>query len=196
MKVIGVTGGVGSGKSVVLDELKTLYNCEVIKADNIAHKLMLKGETAYEAIVLEFGSEILDENGEFHKEAMARLIFTDDNNRKKIDNIVHPIVTDYIVNIINQLKKESVLDYIFIEAALLIENGFNQICDELWYIYVDKNIRIQRLMAGRGYSREKCISIINSQKTDDFYKLHCKYTIDNSYDLNKTLLDIDNLLKK
>lgn len=196
MRVIGVTGGVGSGKSAVLDELKKQYNCEVVKADNIAHKLMLKGETAYEAIVLEFGSEILDENGEFHKEAMARLIFTDDNNRKKIDNIVHPIVTDYIVNIINQLKKESVLDYIFIEAALLIENGFNQICDELWYIYVDKNIRIQRLMAGRGYSREKCISIINSQKTDDFYKLHCKYTIDNSYDLNKTLLDIDNLLKK
>ncbi len=196
MKVIGVTGGVGSGKSVVLDELKTLYNCEVIKADNVAHSLMAKGEIAYNAIVSEFGSEILDTNAEFHKEIMAKLIFTNNTNRKKIDSIVHPLVTDYIVNTIKVAKKENVLDYIFIEAALLIENGFDQICDELWYIYVNKYIRIQRLMSGRGYSREKCISIINSQKTDDFYKMNCKYTIDNSYDLDKTLLDIDNLLKK
>ena len=196
MIVIGITGGVGSGKTTVINEIKKLCNCRVIIADELAKSLQKPGGKNYEKIVKLLGEEILTtKGGEIDNKKMARLIFGDEKLLKGVNEIVHPGVKTEILSIIEAERSKKEIDYLFIEAALLIEEGYGVICDNMWYIYTDMPIRRERLKTSRGYSDEKIDSIMRQQKSDKEFRKHCSNVIDNNGNLDKTVEDIKKALK-
>jgi dephospho-CoA kinase len=189
--IIGITGGIGAGKSTVLDYIQKNYNCRVIFSDNVANDIKKKGYPAYDELVDLLGQEILDSDGEIDKAKMASAIFGDENKLKKVNNILHPAVNTYIINSIEDDKKRGILDFVFVEAALLIENGYDKIVDELWYVYADEDVRRMRLKASRGYSDEKITDIFAKQLDDKSFREHCAFVIDNSGELENAAEQID-----
>ena len=182
MKVIGVTGGVGSGKSLILSFLKDNYNCEIIMADGLAKDLCRKGELCYKPLVKLLGKSVLGPDREIDKRVMAQMIFNDDELRVKVNEIIHPGVKKFILERIAYLRAKEKIDFLFIEAALLIEDGYKDIVDELWYIYTNEAVRRERLKASRGYSDEKIDDIMASQLSEEEFRLNSDFEIDNSGD--------------
>lgn len=180
MKVIGITGGVGSGKSTILKFIKDNYNCEIIIADDLAKALCERGEMCFEPLLDLLGDDVLMEDGEIDRRKMSSMIFENDDLRKAVNGIIHPSVKKYILQKIDELSQKGGVDYLFIEAALLIEDGYKEIVDEMWYIYTDINIRRDRLKTSRGYSDEKIDSIIDSQLSDEEFLFNSDFVIDNS----------------
>ncbi|MBO4834918.1 MAG: dephospho-CoA kinase [Lachnospiraceae bacterium] len=183
---IGVTGGVGAGKSTILQILEDKYNAHIIMADDVARELMNKGKASYRAIVKEFGDDILREDGEIDRQKLAEIVFQDEEKLNKLNSIVHPLVRKAIVKEQKQVNKKDPERLVVLEAALLIEAGYKEILDELWGVIVQKEIRIQRLMDSRGYTREKSESIIANQLSDEEFREHCDFIIDNSGTLEDT----------
>ncbi len=194
MRVIGITGGVGSGKSSVLKLLKERFNAYILMADDIAKETMCRGNAGYEQVVEMFSEDILDKDKNIDRAKLATIVFHNENKRIVLNSIIHPLVKKIILNKINELKIAGTYDYVFVEAALLIEDHYDVICDELWYIYVPADIRRQRLKDSRGYSDEKIDSVFNSQLSEETYKSVCVNTIDNSGDIEDTMSQIKNLL--
>ncbi len=184
MVVLGITGGVGSGKSRVLYDLKENHDAYIIEADKLAHELMKPGQTIYNQIVKEFGEDILckEEPYEIDRALLSNIVFNDKDKLKLLDSISHPLVKKYIVEDIESKRAEGKVKLFVIEAALLIQDGYASICDEIWYVWVSKEERIKRLMEGRGYTREKCLSMMNSQESDEYYKKYANFTINNEFD--------------
>lgn len=194
MKVIGITGGVGSGKTQILAYLHEHTNCRIIVADKVAHELEEPGEVCYEQIVTLLGRGILMEDGRINKSEMASRIFGDGNLLIKINQIVHPAVKEYIREAIAKERDKGQIDYLFIEAALLIEGGYSGIVDEMWYIHTDEPVRRERLKLSRGYSDEKIDDIIKEQLTEEEFYRHCSVVIDNSKALRNAFEQIDKKL--
>ena len=180
VKVIGITGGVGSGKTKILTFLKENYKCEIIVSDELAKDLCKKGEPCFKPLVDLLGKDVLSKDGEIDKALMAQKIFNEKSLLEKVNGIIHPAVRVFIEEEIETLKKENALDYLFIEAALLIECGYKEIVDEMWYIYTDIEVRRKRLKESRGYSDAKIDSILKSQLSDSEYRKNCDFEIDNS----------------
>lgn len=195
MRVIGITGGVGAGKSELLSYVKKNFNCQVILADQVAHLLQRKGEACYDALVGVIGSDCLDGDGSIDKKKMAEKIFADSALLQKINAIVHPAVEEWILLQIDKAKKEDILDFLFIEAALLIENGYENIADELWYIYADEEVRKERLRTSREYSDQKIEQIMASQLSEDTFRDHCTVVIDNGGTLDDACKQIHEKLE-
>ena len=182
--IIGVTGGVGAGKSTVLKYINDNYNCKVVYSDDVANEIKKKGYPAYDELVRILGQEILGDDGEIDKSKMANAIFKDAKKLEKVNKILHPAVNTFIINIIDEEKLKNRLDFVFVEAALLIENGYKDIVDELWYVYADEATRRKRLKDSRGYSDEKIDGILEQQLNDETYRLNSDFVIDNSKDLD------------
>lgn len=193
-KIIGITGGVGAGKSTVLNYIQKKCKCRVIFSDNVANDIKLKGMPCYEPIVSLLSKNILGDDLEIDKKKMAAKIFSDDSLLQKVNNIIHPAVNEYIFGEIEKERKSNELDYLFVEAALLIENGYDKIVDELWYIYASEEVRKQRLKASRNYSDEKINDIFKGQLKDEEFRKFADFVIDNSGDAKDTERQIDSKL--
>lgn len=195
MRVIGITGGVGSGKSEILSYIREKYPCEIVLADDLAKELQKPGQACYEPLIALLGTEILDEEGNIVKAAMAEKIFADSGLLEKVNGLIHPAVTAEIVRRIEAAKKNEKILLFFVEAALLIENGFDKICDEMWYIYAKESVRRERLMRSRGYSEEKIESIMKKQLPESEFRKNCQVMIDNSASLAESTAQIDRVLE-
>ena len=174
MRVIALTGGVGAGKSLVLSILENEYEAEVIKADEVAHKLMEPGQEGYLAIGETLGESILKEDGTIDRQILSQCIFQDDRIRKAVDDIIHPLVWKNIKGKISS----SQAGLIVVEFAIMGEKaevGY----DEMWYIYASEQVRIRRLFENRGYEREHSERIIASQATEAEYLARCDRVIRN-----------------
>ena len=181
MKFIGITGSVGAGKSAILDYLKNKPDTKVMLADEIAHELMVPGTQCYDRLKAEFGTEdIYQKDGFFDRIKLAQVIFSDDEKRKKLNGIVHPAVRKYVIGQAAYERKEGKIKLLVLEAALLIEEHYDEICDELWYIYTSEENRRIRLKKQRNYSDEKISEIFNSQLTDEKFRKACRVVIDNN----------------
>ncbi|MBP3451724.1 MAG: dephospho-CoA kinase [Agathobacter sp.] len=214
MRFIGITGGVGAGKSAILSYLAEKPKTNVLLADEIAHELMEPGTDCYKKIVETFAGEdifvdsapktfagegevtdaVCAEQGEtpsFHRSKLAQVIFSDDKKREQMNAIVHPAVKDYVQKVYEEEAKEGQLDLLVLEAALLIEEKYDEICDELWYIYTNEPNRRARLKASRGYSDEKIDQIFASQLSEAEFRAATKVTIDNNGDLEETYRQIE-----
>lgn len=194
MRLIGITGGIGSGKSAVLELLRQHYHAHTLKADRVAHLLMSPGGATYRPIIDAFGQQILGADGTIDRKRLGAEVFASGEKLALLNKITHPAVRAYILDDIAAYRKKHPEGIFVLEAALLIEEGYGEVCDELWYVYACEETRITRLREGRGYAREKSLSIIRSQSEESFYRLHCKYIIDNGGSLEKTKIQIDNLL--
>lgn len=192
MKILGITGGVGSGKSRVLYDLEQEYHAYILEADKLAHELMEPGQSIYNKIIDVFGSDILDVDGRIDRQKLGAIVFSDSAKLEILNSISHPLVKDEIKKRISDIKNAGNVKLFIIEAALLIEDGYKEICDEIWYIHVPKEERIKRLMLQRGYTEEKCNNIFDSQSDEDFYISNCDYIIENggTYEETHTQLNV------
>ena len=196
MRLIGVTGGVGAGKSSILAYIQKHYKCRIYLADEVAHLVKEKGENCYYRLVELLGIEVLDsESGQIDKKKMAAMIFQDDGLLDKVNDIVHPEVRIYLENRIAEAKKDPEIELMFIEAALLIEAGYKDMVDEMWYIYADEAVRRKRLRESRGYSEEKISQIMEAQLSEEEFRKGCDFVIDNSGSLRKSYKQIKNKLE-
>lgn len=191
MKVIGVTGGVGAGKTAALDYLAKKDNCRVIMADRVAHQLEEPGESCYEPLTALLGKEILDAAGRIDRQKMAARIFGNGELLCKVNGIVHPAVKAYLTGQIEKERAAGRLSWLFIEAALLIEEGYAGIVDELWYIHAEEEIRRQRLRDARGYTDEKIDAILKKQLSAQAFREHCGVVIENNGTLESVYTQID-----
>ncbi len=193
-KIIGITGGVGAGKSAVLDYIRKNYKCIIITADDMGNEVKEPGGECYDRIVSLLGDDILTSDGHIDRKKMASKIYADENLLEKVNSIIHPAVIDRIRMLGNKAREEGSVPYFFIEAALLIETGFNDYVDEMWYIYADMSVRRQRLRDTRGYDDERIDGIMESQLSDEEYRAGSDKVIDNSGDFDDTARQIDKLL--
>ena len=194
MRIIGVTGGVGSGKSAVLNYLEDHFDSRVVKADEVGHLLMMPGRACYEPVIELFGEWIVKEDTSLDRQAIASIVFQEPEMLQKLDDIVHPAVYQYIVREIERSKKEGT-EFFFFEAALLLEEKYDEICDEVWYIYCEKEVRMERLRRDRGYSDEKIESLMRNQLSEDEFESKCDFQIYNSEDVAYTHLQIERRMR-
>ncbi len=194
MKIIGITGGVGSGKSRVLSYMEEAYNAVVCQADHVAWELQEPEQKCYAQIVKHFGKDILNDDGTINRKKLGQIVFNDNEQLLVLNGIMHPAVKETIVQII-QSEQEKGTDYFVLEAALLLEDGYSQICDELWYIYTDEDTRRLRLKESREYSDEKINAIMASQLSEEVFRKECQIVIDNSGDFEDTCYQIDKSMK-
>ena len=187
-KIIGITGGVGSGKSTVLNFLEKEYGAGILMADKIGHEAFEKDTETYKMIVDHFGKEILDDREEIDHTKLAAIIFINEKEKEYLNNIIHPYV-------LNRIKSEieNYDNLLIIETALMFETGCDKLCDEVWGVITDTDIRIERLIRDRGYSEEKARSIIRAQLSDEELKEKCTEIIINNTTISNTKNQIKNL---
>lgn len=196
MRTIGITGGVGSGKTAVLDHFRDKYNARIIVADEVAHLLEEPGKPCYNKLVREFGNSILasDEPGaEIDKNKMAMVIFAKPEALEKVNDIIHPEVKHYILAEIDK-ERQTTREYVIVEAALLIECGYLDLLDEIWYIFTSEEIRRERLKCTRNYSDEKIDRILASQLSEAEYRKYCHQVLDNNSSIEDVKEQVDRLL--
>ncbi len=196
MRIIGITGGIGTGKSTVLQILENEYHAYVVEADRLAHRLMKPGERAFSELVDTFGEVILDENGFINRALLGGIVFSDSDKLQQLNEIVHPKVKEAILEDIETKRQEQIYDVYVIEAALLLEDGYKEICDAIWFVYSSIDIRIERLIKGRGGTKEKWLSVMNNQSSEDYYRINCDAVIDNGKTLEDTRKAIAQLLNE
>lgn len=208
MKIIGVTGGVGAGKSEILHYIETHYNARVLLADEAAHAIEAPGGAIYEPLIqlldrypvpVTDGAEaapITLPDGRINKPEMARRIFSVPELLDQVNQLVHPAVKTYILDESAREKKAGRLDFFIVEAALLIEAGYKEHLDELWYIYCDENERRRRLRASRGYSDEKIDNILRSQLSEQEFRDNADVVIDNSGTIEAACAQVDAALSR
>ncbi len=194
MIILGITGGVGAGKSTVMSRLREKYGAYTLQADQVGHLLMKKGNVCYEPICQLFGREILDEQGEIDRRKVGAIVFSDSSLLEKLNQIVHPAVKTYIEQTIEEKRQQNCPLFV-LEAALLLEEHYDTICDDLWYIYVNDAVRRQRLKSDRGYSDEKITNILNNQLKDEVFRQRCNYVVENNGDLAQTYEQMDKRMR-
>ena len=194
MRIIGVTGGVGSGKSSVLNYIEEHFDSRIVKADDVGHLLMMPGRACYEPVIQLFGEWIVKDDTSLNREAIASIVFENPEMLKKLDDIIHPAVKKYILKEIKKSKKEET-EFFFIESALLLEEKYDEICDEMWYIYCEKEVRIERLRHDRGYSDEKIHRMMANQLPDEEFETRCDFQLYNDEDVAHTYLQIERKMR-
>lgn len=195
MRFIGITGGVGAGKSAILDYLAGKPKVRVMLADDIAHELMKPNTECYNKLRELFDSSVFNADGQINNIRMAEAIFNDSSLRDKLNAIVHPAVKEYVIKQYQIEKESGCLEWLILEAALLIEEHYDEICDELWYIYTSEENRRLRLKESRGYSDEKIDNIFASQLSEAEYRSTCQKCIDNNGTVEHTYMQIEEIIK-
>ena len=209
--ILGITGGVGTGKRTVLDYLRERYGAFLISCDDVARDLQQPGGECYRPMLelfqpfIDGSSEIrqdessdrdsdplLKQDGSFNRSALARIVFADEELLRKLNGIVHPAVKKRVREMIDSCEGCAL---IVIEAALLLEDNYDEICDEIWYIRAEESVRRERLKKSRGYTDEKIDSMFASQRPDESYRECCALTIDNSSEnVQNTFRQLDEAL--
>ena len=195
MIAIGITGGVGAGKSTVLDFLAEKYQAYVMKADEIGHLVMEPGQECYEPVIALFGKQIIKDDKTIDRRQVSDVVFSYPDMLERLNEIIHPAVKRYIRRQL-ELKRQQGQKICVVEAALLLEDHYQEFCDTIWYIHTDQEIRIRRLMENRGYTREKSISIIASQAPEEFFRANADYVVVNNTDLKETWQQIEEGIRK
>lgn len=195
VKFIGITGGVGAGKSEILQYIRKHYQCEIYLADQVAHLVKEPGTECFKRLVALLGEDVLDETGQINKSAMADKIFANQEILQQVNAIVHPAVQEFILNKYHAAKENPQVELFFVEAALLIEAGYKQFVDELWYIYAKREVREERLRNSRGYSEERIANIIAKQLSEEEFRKESDFVIDNSGLLEDSYRQIDKKLE-
>lgn len=153
MTIIGLTGGIASGKSTVSRILERL-GAVVIDADQLAREAVMPDRSAHQAIVAAFGEGVLLPDGTIDRTALGRIIFADPSARKRLEAITHPAIRELAEQRLAELRRSGVSVAVYM-AALLIEAGATDRVDEVWVVYVDRETQVRRVMARDGLSRSE-----------------------------------------
>lgn len=174
--IIGLTGGIASGKSTVSAYLAEL-GAIIIDADKIAHEIMEKGKTAYWQVIEAFGREILAENGEIDRSRLGKIVFNNLEKKKILEEITHPQVIREMREKIEEYRAENKV--IVLDVPLLFEAGLDSMVDETWVVYVDRETQLQRLIARDGLSYEEANKRIQAQMSLEKKRVLADFVINN-----------------
>lgn len=155
---IGLTGGIGSGKTAVAEEFAK-YGAHVIDADRIAHELVKPGMPALNVIIKTFGDDLLDDGGHLKRDQLSQLVFSDDDQRKKLESILHPLILSEMENRISSIQSP----YCILVIPLLVETGLTKWADKILVVDVSKETQIERIIKRDNISQEDIQSILNAQ---------------------------------
>jgi dephospho-CoA kinase len=189
-KVIGVTGGIASGKSNVLSVIKNL-GYKVIDTDIIAQELQQKNMPIYNAIKETFGSEYFTLDGELDRKKLGSLIFHNEEAKNKLNSISHPLIHEVVLDEIGKSN-----GIIFIDVPLLYESGFDSLCDKVLCVYLNRETQIKRLMERDNIDLEYAKSKINSQMDLNKKKEMADYVIDSKGSLGETRCQVLKILEE
>ncbi len=195
MKVIGITGSIGAGKTEVLEYLNNKYGASICQTDKIAKKLQKKGGVCYDAIVEHFGKDILNEKDELDRGKLSDIVFNDPAELEVLNKIVHPAVWEEVNRLVEHEKRKNT-NLFFLESAILIETKYMDMCDELWYIYVEEPARRNRLYYSRGYDSKKIDEIAAAQLPKEEFLKNCDRVIDNSGVFEETMQQLDKIVRE
>lgn len=188
-KIVGLTGGIGSGKTMIVNHIKSL-GIPVYIADEEAKGIM-QSPTVIQEIINVFGTNVL-KDGKISREKLAELVFNNNEELQKLNKIVHPIVKKHFKN---WVKNHSQFPFVIKEAAILFESGSNKDCDVIITVTAPIETRIQRVIERDKTDRETVLKRIQSQWSDEQKMLKSDYVIHN-ISVNETKKEIDRILKK
>ena len=194
--ILGITGGAGSGKTTVVEQIEKVVPIVFLHCDAIAHELMEPGGASYEALVREFGDGILENSDEVLKVVdsdsteqsalrrisrpkLSKIAMATKESRARLNELTHPLVQQAVEAKLKSLEEEEFCGVAVIEAALLIEAGYKSICDSLWYVQAPLSHRIRRMKEKRGYSDEKIANILAGQLSEAEFKANADVIIEN-----------------
>lgn len=163
MKIIGVVGGMGSGKSTVVQLLSELANTYIINADQIGHTILKKGNPAYCPVIEAFGERILGEDGEINRRILGTIVFSDPIELQKLNRISHPLIYKRVKEEIEEALNRGIYDYIIVDAALLIEIKLIELVDQVWGVYLPLETQVRRVMLRNKLSKEEALRRISTQ---------------------------------
>ncbi|NLC77074.1 MAG: dephospho-CoA kinase [Clostridia bacterium] len=166
MYVIGLTGGIGSGKSTVAAMLREL-GAVVIDADQVARQVVRPGGKALAAIVEHFGEQVLSPDGTLNRPVLGAIIFQDENKRKLLNRITHPVIKEEIATHLEEIQAADPQAVVIIEAPLLIEAGMTEMVDEIWVVTVEPGIQVKRVMERDKLDYEAALRRVESQMTNE-----------------------------
>ncbi|MUK58336.1 dephospho-CoA kinase [Pseudomonas aeruginosa] len=192
-KVIGLTGGIASGKSTV-SELLSVFGFKVVDADKAAREAVKKGSKGLAQVREVFGDEAIDENGEMNRRYMGDLVFNHPEKRLELNAIIHPIVRD----IMEEEKKEYLKQgyNVIMDIPLLFENELENTVDEVWVVYTSESIQMDRLMQRNNLSLEDAKARVYSQISIDKKSRMADHVIDNLGDKLELKQNLERLLKE
>ena len=191
MFVIGLTGGIGSGKTTVSDMLRA-KGAAVVHADLVGHEVYRPGTAVWDALVTAFGREVVAADGEIDRRALGGMVFADPEARHRLNAITHPPMRDLMAERLDQLRRQGVRVAV-LEAALLIEAAWVDLTDEVWLTLVPPPVAAQRLMARSGLSREEAEARIASQLSNEERLEHADVVIDTDCSLAEVARRVDEL---
>lgn len=195
MKIIGLTGGVGAGKSTVLEYLEQHFSACVIQADQVGHLVMEPGGVCYEPVTELFGKKIIKKDKTIDRRMVSDIVFSNEEMRRKLNGVVHPAVKQQILKRIREERSKG-CRLLVVEAALLLEDHYEAFCHKVWYVHTDREIRITRLMESRGYSRRKAEEIMSRQASEEFFFAHADYVVENSGQREETCRQIEEGIRR
>lgn len=196
--LIGVTGGVASGKSVVSKMLEEL-GAVLIDFDILARLVVEPGRPAWREIVEYFGKEVLLADSSLNRKMLSRIVFSDEEKRKMLERFTHPKILDEFAKIVERYAEEDPGAIIQASVPLLFEIGLQDFFHRVLVVYVPEEIQIERLMKRDGITREMAIQIVRSQLPMEVKKARAHYVVDNSGSLSRTRMEVTeiwNELKK
>ncbi len=168
LRIVGITGGIGSGKTSVSRILRDL-NAAVVDYDAVARVITLKGGRALGELSAYFGDSIMDSNGELDRKKLAGIVFNDKVKLHALDSITHKYITKKVVENIENIKAAGKNDIIVLDSPIPVENGFLDLVDEVWVVTANRDIRIKRIMDRNGMTQDEAVARMNSQKKDEDY---------------------------
>lgn len=195
MKVIGLTGGTGSGKSTVAAYLEK-KGCIIIDADKISRDLTKPGGEALEPIRRRFGADVFFEDGSLDRKKLGGIVFSDDAKLRSLEEITTDIVIKKILEKVEHLKKNGFNGTVILDAPLLFECGMKDCTDENWLVTCDLENRIQRLIDRDGISRQSILDRMANQLSDEQKRMMADHVIENSGSLTELYSRIDRFIER
>ncbi len=186
MKVIGIVGGMGAGKTTIVSLFQQLKKVYVISGDEIGHRILKKDGKAYYSVIDAFGPLILDNHHEISRKKLGAIVFHDPAKLSLLNRLTHPIIYDEVKKEIDRVKSLKEYDFIIVDAALLYEINLDKLTDIIIGVYAEHSIRVNRIMKRNYFTEEEAKSRIKSQKSWEEYNKIPHFTIDNSFSLDYT----------
>ena len=184
MKVIGLTGGVGAGKTTVLRMMEEHFPVRCVVADEVGHLAYTPGSETYQKILEHFGKRILcggpeNTSGCIDRKALAEIVMKEKQELTFLNSVIHPFVKSYVMERREEAEAAG-CPYFIIESAILMECGYESICDEFWYVYASEDVRRKRLKDDRGYAEEKIENLYKNQQKEEYFREKCTKIIENN----------------
>ena len=177
------------------EEKQEEFEAYICQADHVAWELQEPQAKCYREIVSHFGTSILDKDEKIDRKELGKIVFSNEQELQVLNQIMHPAVKDRIQELI-EIERLKDTGLFVLEAALLLEDNYDKVCDEIWYVYTEESVRRARLKENRMYSDEKIDAIMRTQLSDVSFREQCQLVIDNSGEFEDTCYQIRKAMNK